>query len=216
MLQGTLALGVKEAHFLNGVAEKLQAYRLGVAGRENVQNVAAPGHVAGAGHQGDALVAPLYGLIQNEFRRILAAALKVQGARIKKIQRHIAQQRAFHAGHHATRSALGQSIQRGHAGSPTVPVPPLAHGRQTQTGAFPYGLADGDVAQRKLRQKKRQQGAGRVEFLPVAGEEHRAASLGQSLAGQAAARGHAAALQIKLAVPARKQCAEILHGLRQE
>ena len=214
--QGTLAFGVKEAHFLNGVAEKFQPDGLGVTGREDVQNIAAPGHVAGARHQGNALIAPFHGLIQDELRRVFAAAREAQTARIKKMQGHIAQQHAFHPGYHATRAALGQSVQRGHAGGPTVPVPPLAHGGQAQTGTFPYGLTDRDIAQGKLRQKKRQQGAGRVEFLTVTGEQHRAAPLGQSLAGQTATRGHAAALQIELSVPACKQCAEILHGSRQE
>ncbi len=55
-----------------------------------------------------------------------------------------------------------------------------------------------------------------MKFFPITDEKRRAAPLGQNFAGQTAARGHAAALQVKPVGPARKQCAEILHGLRQE
>ena len=91
-LQGALALGIEQAQFFQRIAKKLHAHRTRIAGREDVEDVAAPGHLPRPGHQGDTFVPPLHGLIEDQLRRIVAAPRQVERVLGKEIAGHMAQQ----------------------------------------------------------------------------------------------------------------------------
>ena len=65
LLEGALTFRVEEADLLDDVPKEFQPQRAGITGGENIQDVAATGHVAGAADQRDAFIAPLHGLLQQ-------------------------------------------------------------------------------------------------------------------------------------------------------
>ena len=196
-LQGALALGIEQAQLFQRIAKKFHAHRTRIAGRENVEDVAAPGHLSRSGHQGDTFVAPLHGLIEDPLRGIGAAPRQVERVLGKKIAGHMAQQQRFRAQDEAAGPALGKAVQGRQPSCPGVPVATQQQtGRERGKGQFPGRDIRGHVSQGKRRRKKGQQCARRRVFLTVAHQDDAAASLGQRGAGKTATGRHAAALPV--------------------
>ena len=117
-LKRTLVFSVEKTHLVQGVAKKFQPHRACVAGRINIKNIAAPGHLAGARDHGDAFVPPLHRLLKKQLGRVIAAFGKLKRAGSKKVHWHVAQQQAFNADDDQT----GPSLRKGvHGGKPRGP-----------------------------------------------------------------------------------------------
>ena len=196
-LQGALALGIEQAQLFQRVAEKFHAYRTRIAGREDVEDVAAPGHLPRPGDQGDTLVAPFHGLIEDQFRGVVAAPCQVERMPGKKVARHMAQQQRFRAQDEAAGPALGKAVQGRQPSCPGIPVTAQQKaGGERGKGQLPGGDIRGHVRQGKRGGEKGQQCARRRVLLTVAHQDDAAASPGQRGAGKTATGRHAAALPV--------------------
>ena len=196
-LQGALALGIEQAQLFQRIAKKLHAHRTRIAGREDVEDVAAPGHLPRPGHQGDTLVPPHHGLIEDQLRRIVAAPRQVERVLGKEIAGHMAQQQRFRTQDEAAGPALGKAVQGRQPSCPRIPVTAQQKtGRERGKRQFPSRDIRGHVRQGKRGREKGQQCARRRVFLTVAHQDDAAASLGQRGAGKTATGRHAAALPV--------------------
>ena len=115
IFQRTLAFGIEKPQFVHRVAEEFQTHGARVAGRENIENVAAPGQFAAVRDHGHAGIAPFHKLFDDEIRRIVAAALQLQHMPVKEGGRHLPDQQAFKADNHAAGLPQGQAVQSRHA-----------------------------------------------------------------------------------------------------
>ena len=121
---GTLSGGLEQAYLLQGIAKKFQTQGVAVAGRENIQNIAAPGDFSRLGNQGRTQKTPIHGLINNQLRGVVRAASKLKAQLRQHAGWRIFGQQAVQAGHHAGRKALAlaQRIQGGQPGPPGPPA----------------------------------------------------------------------------------------------
>ena len=83
---GALRVGVEAAQALHGVAEELDAHRLRAVGGEDVEDAAAPGHLARGGDRVLPRVAPLVERLEQDLGRHLVAHAQAHDARLEEVR----------------------------------------------------------------------------------------------------------------------------------